>query len=255
MGKLAAEAAERIQSSGKKRVVVADFAGPHDAYTELGRVLADDFSSALALAAKDLEVLRRDALKNVMGPRELSPVDLRDDKTAVETARGINADLLVTGELEETDKTIGVTIVLLDVAAARRIGAAAIHVPRTESVSALLAKQLYRLRPGRPGGPVLVEGAYLPSRGGVGAPKCVSCPNPRYTEQASRAKYSGIVVLQFVVTEDGRTRDIKIVRGLGFGLDEAAIEAVKQWRLTPAPGPDGKAVPVRTVAEISFNVK
>lgn len=253
MGHLAVEAAQRVRAHDKKKIAVSNFAGPGDSLTELGRVLADDFSSALA--EKSLEVLPGDALGNALCAREISPLDLREDKIAAEVGKEISAEVLVIGELESHDKTVGVTIVLLDVAAARRFGAATIHVPKTESAAALLEKQLFRLRSRQPPGPIFIEGAYVQNRGGVGMPKCVSCPNPRYTEQASRAKYSGIVVLQFVVTEAGRARDIKIVRGLGFGLDKAAVEAVKQWRFTPAPGPDGKPVPVRTIAEISFKVK
>ncbi|MGB7468167.1 MAG: energy transducer TonB [Candidatus Acidiferrum sp.] len=74
-------------------------------------------------------------------------------------------------------------------------------------------------------------GAYVP---GMIPPGCDSCPNPTYTEEARRAKVQGSVTLEVLVGEDGRAHAIRIVKGIGVGLDERAVETVQGWKFTPA---------------------
>ena len=58
------------------------------------------------------------------------------------------------------------------------------------------------LGPGSGGG--TGGGAFRPGTGGVGYPSCLYCPTPEYSEDARKAKYQGVVLLQLVVTADGR---------------------------------------------------
>jgi TonB family protein len=74
--------------------------------------------------------------------------------------------------------------------------------------------------------------------------KIGTCKGDYYTEEARQAGLEGTVILDFVVGEDGWVRDIKIVQGLGLGLSEAAVRAVKVCRFTPGEK-NGKPVPVR----------
>jgi periplasmic protein TonB len=89
--------------------------------------------------------------------------------------------------------------------------------------------------------------------GGVSPPRPTFAPDPEYSEEARKAKYQGTVVLFLVVGPDGRPRDIKLARSLGMGLDEKAIEAVRQWRFEPAKK-DGRAVAVGINVEVNFNL-
>jgi protein TonB len=66
----------------------------------------------------------------------------------------------------------------------------------------------------------------------------------KYTEEARQAGLEGTVILDIVVGEDGAVRDITIVQGLGQGLNEAAVRALKACRFTPGER-NGKPVPVR----------
>jgi protein TonB len=99
-------------------------------------------------------------------------------------------------------------------------------------------------------------GGGYPSAGanGYGYPSCVYCPNPPYSDEAVKAKYQGTVVLMAVITADGRATDIRISKGLGLGLDEKAIEAVRNWRFKPAIGPDGKPSTVSAPIEVQFRL-
>jgi periplasmic protein TonB len=89
--------------------------------------------------------------------------------------------------------------------------------------------------------------------GGISAPQAISTPDPEYTEEARRAKAEGTCVLWLIVDSQGHPRDIKVVRGLGHGLDEKALEAVRQWRFQPSMK-DGKPVDVQISVEVAFHL-
>jgi protein TonB len=57
--------------------------------------------------------------------------------------------------------------------------------------------------------------------------------DPEYTEQARIAKYQGTVLLSVDIDPAGTPTNIKVQRGLGLGLNEKAVEAVKQWKFRP----------------------
>jgi protein TonB len=73
---------------------------------------------------------------------------------------------------------------------------------------------------------------------------CVYCPQPGYTEEARKAKLQGKLLLQVLVGADGRATRVRILQGLGMGLDEQAAETVRGWRFSP--GRDGSKHPVAT---------
>ena len=89
--------------------------------------------------------------------------------------------------------------------------------------------------------------------GGVSAPVPIFKVEPEYSEEARKAKFQGTVLLSIVVDETGKTRDIKVLRSLGLGLDEKAIEAVMKWRFRPAYR-EGKPVAVAANVEVNFRL-
>ena len=100
-----------------------------------------------------------------------------------------------------------------------------------------------------------LAGVARPGVGGVSIPACVYCPNPNYTDEARAAKFGGSVVLQVVVTADGRAENISVVKKAGYGLEQNAIETVRKWQFRPAKGPDGKPVATVVPIEVSFQIK
>jgi TonB family protein len=105
---------------------------------------------------------------------------------------------------------------------------------------------------GRGGGLGGGTGAYRVG-GGVSAPIATFSPEPEYSEEARKAKYSGTVVLQLVVDPTGKARDIRVVRSLGLGLDEKAIEAVNKWKFRPGVK-NGQPVSVQATIEVNFRL-
>jgi len=104
--------------------------------------------------------------------------------------------------------------------------------------------------PGSGGG---VGGGVYRIGGGVSAPQLVFKVEPEYSEEARKAKFQGTVVIFVVVDEKGLPRDLKVVRALGLGLDQKAIEAVQKWRFKPGLK-DGKPVPVAAQIEVNFRL-
>ena len=100
---------------------------------------------------------------------------------------------------------------------------------------------------------MFVRGGVYRVGGGVSPPRVLYNPDPEYTEEARKAKYQGVVVLWLIVGQDGRTKDIRISRSLGMGLDQKAVEAVKLWKFEPAKK-DGAPVAVQMNVEVNFRL-
>lgn len=96
-------------------------------------------------------------------------------------------------------------------------------------------------------------GVFRPGIGGVTAPRAIYKPDPEYSTEARQAKYQGTVILNLIVDASGRPRGIQVARSLGMGLDEKAMEAVRQWRFEPAMK-DGKPVAVSVSIEVAFRL-
>src|SRR5205809_759077 len=95
-------------------------------------------------------------------------------------------------------------------------------------------------------------GAYRPG-GGVTAPRAIYQPEPEYSDEARKAKFQGSVVLWLVVGPDGHPREVKVVRSLGMGLDEKALETVRTWHFEPGRK-DGLPVAVQVHVEVIFHL-
>jgi TonB family protein len=83
-------------------------------------------------------------------------------------------------------------------------------------------------------------------------PRIIYSPAPEYSDQARKAKQEGTCYLTLVVGVDGHTSEVRVISGLGMGLDEKAIEAVKKWTFGPATR-RGKPVPVKIAVAIDFD--
>jgi TonB family protein len=104
--------------------------------------------------------------------------------------------------------------------------------------------------PGSGGG---IGGGVFKVGGGVSQPSVIARVDPEYSEEARKAKYSGTVLLAIIVDTEGRARDIHVVKSLGMGLDEKAVEAVGKWKFKPGMK-SGQPVNVRATIEVNFRL-
>jgi TonB family protein len=107
------------------------------------------------------------------------------------------------------------------------------------------------------------DGSGVPDRG---APDCTRVPDrdvtpprtiyqtsPEYSEEARKKKVHGTVVLSLTVGADGLPRDIRVEKGIGYGLDEKAVESVSRWRFDPALK-DGQPIDKQIHVEVDFRL-
>lgn len=97
--------------------------------------------------------------------------------------------------------------------------------------------------------------ATAPSRvgNGVTAPVLVFKVEPEYSQEARVGKIQGTCVLSVVIDVDGHASVITLMRSIGFGLDEKALDAVTQWQFKPGTR-DGLPVPVQAIIEVNFRL-
>ncbi len=104
--------------------------------------------------------------------------------------------------------------------------------------------------PGEGGG---TGGGVFHVGGGVSPPRVIYQPEPEFSEEARKAKYQGVCTLGLIVGADGRPSNIRVLSSLGMGLDEKAIEAVKNWKFEPAMK-EGHPVRVEIAVEVDFHL-
>jgi TonB family protein len=89
--------------------------------------------------------------------------------------------------------------------------------------------------------------------GPVSPPHQVSRKEPAYTEEARNSRIQGSITLSLVVDESGNPRDVAVLLPLGAGLDESAIDTVRQWHFQPGEK-NGKPVAVQATVEVTFRL-
>jgi protein TonB len=97
------------------------------------------------------------------------------------------------------------------------------------------------------------DGIYMPGRGGVSMPVALKMAEPEYSEEGRKARISGSVLVYAEIDSAGHPRNLRVLRGLGLGLDEKALTAVAQWLFKPGVR-DGRPVAVRATFEVNFRL-
>ena len=119
--------------------------------------------------------------------------------------------------------------------AAVDFAALTLDAPIPRSSQAAGAQQIYHVGPG------------------VSAPTLIFAPDPEYSEEARRAKYQGVCVVSLIVDPQGNPKRLQVVRHLGKGLDQKAVEAVRQYKFEPAMR-NGEPVAVEVNIEVNFRI-
>ena len=106
----------------------------------------------------------------------------------------------------------------------------------------------------RPGwGPGSNAGIYVPGRNGVTLPVALYTPEPEFSDEARRQKYQGACEVEIVVDAHGLPQNIHVVRPIGMGLDENAVDAIRKYRFKPAMK-DGKPVAAAMTVVVDFRL-
>lgn len=96
-------------------------------------------------------------------------------------------------------------------------------------------------------------GIYPAGKNGVTVPEAIYKPDPSFSEEARKKKAQGVVTIFVVVGKDGRAHNLRVGQSAGMGLDEKALEAVRNWRFKPATL-NGQPVATQIAVEVDFHL-
>ena len=90
--------------------------------------------------------------------------------------------------------------------------------------------------------------------GGISKPVLIHEEEAKFSDEARRAKYQGVCLISLIVDAQGNPQNIHVIRTLGMGLDEKAIEAVRKYKFKPALKEGKTPVPVIITVEVDFHL-
>ncbi len=239
---LAGKVATSLARAKLKSVLVFDFVGP-EGMDAVGQKLAADFRTSLAKSGQEIQVEDYSELLGLLKRNGLVLANLHNIATARWIVGQTDVDAWAYGTLSNGIGGLKLTVDAYPVKAAERYIEFDTSIPLTDELKALVREREKDESSSMP----------RPGENGYSYPSCLYCPSVQYTAEALRQKFSGTVVLELTVDPEGHPRDITVKVGLPFGLTQKAIEALKEWRLKPALGPDGKPAAVREAVELSVS--
>lgn len=260
---LALRIAKRIREAHLEEkqpsVLVVDFfRNSAGSSSELGTLLADKFSEYLAAYTDGFKILDRGILKDYLIQNWTTLEDLQSKEACLGVARQLGATGVITGTLYEEKDQIALEIELVGFGPVPKGADVFQWTQETDRFPATEGKRTLLFHPGpdyaRKADEIPEEpGILRASKDGVTTPRCMYCPQPRYSNAARTAKFQGKVIVSVVVTIQGAATSIYVVKGAPLGLTAQAIEAIKLWRFEPAQK-DGQPVASRVPIEITFRL-
>jgi TonB family protein len=157
-------------------------------------------------------------------------------------ARSLGADVIITGTFARVSDQIGISLSIAKMA----------NLEKTQDVRTGLvpiSKEIMDLTPEPIPVLDLKDGIPRAGRSGITMPICTRCPAP---ESPRNAREGDVVLLEIVVTSEGRPERIKIIKSPSPDLADRAVRTVQSWRFKPAIGFDGSPVAVFTPIEVTF---
>lgn len=156
----------------------------------------------------------------------------------------IGGDYIIAGTVEKTGSSFIVGLAALRVSDGTLVDSGTVEVRSSEFLDSLSAA----ITP-EPG-----QTLYHSGVNGVGMPTCSFHPDPAYTSLARAKGLNGVVVMQALISSDGRIQQIQLIRMLGYGIDEQAYNTVKAWKCKPAKDRQGNPVAVTIPIEVTFRL-
>lgn len=258
---LAKQLLNRFADRDKNGVLVMDSQPSFGESTSFGPWLADQLAWSLARQGQTLTLIDRSRIGTGLDSLHLSAKDDWTIKEAVALGKSLGANTVVLSSYGYAEDGVGVTLTALRVSefetrpsAKFVVGTVFGKMSLTQELNAHLGEPLNALKP--------KDGVYKSGSGGVSIPACIKCPPPALDVPdldligLLRAYRMGTTIsLRFIITPDGRTRNITVLTPIGFGFDEQLAKAAADWEFKPAIGPDGKPVSARFPYQYILKVK
>jgi TonB family protein len=232
-----------LKKANARKVIVFDFRGPNEQLHPVGKWLADQVSMTIRKELSKIETIDRSQLGPNNGIAETS-TDVHAIFTAeISQARSLGADVIITGTFARVSDQIGVSLSIAKMA----------DLGKTQEVRTGLvpiSKEITDLTPEPIPGLELKDGIPRAGTGGITMPICTRCPAPEFPRNAVEG---GVVLLELVVTTEGRPERITIIKSPSPELAASAVRTVQGWRFKPAIGFDGSPIAVFTPIQLTFH--
>jgi TonB family protein len=233
-------------------ILVENFTIPSGSTSLLGVELADSMSAELAASGTGIRVVDRSRLRDYLVREHIPSKDLSNLEAARWLGSEFQANAILIGTVEQLGDHWGLSTELLNTSSEGAGPQEAIVFSVPGPGRSLTPFEPYDDEHNN--APDAVAPKSAPARAGtngVSIPECIHCPPPLYTRKASKAKFQGTVVLMVKVTEEGGAADIRIVKGVPFGMNEEAVRTVSKWKFKPATR-EGKAMAISVPIEVTF---
>jgi len=252
-------AARILKNAGKAnckgqdcRIAVANFTFSSGLTSQLGMALADQFSQALASQRNAVPVIDRAQFRADLEKQRIPGELLNNEKAMRWLGHAVGATAILTGTMEQSGSTVRVRTHLMSCQKDK--------AGPEESFTFSYSGPPSDLSPTEAFAPKLPDTETFSSpaiheagKGGARPPNCVYCPNPSFTDPARLAKLNGTAILEVVVSAEGQVVQMRIVKGLPYGLNESAMEAVRNWKFRPATL-NGEPITVKVTIEVTFRL-
>jgi TonB family protein len=240
---LGPQMAEALQKAKIRSVLVFDFIGPKKELNALGQDLAEKFSATLQKSSSKITVVDRADVKKLIETNRVAPDIVRDTEIAWWLATQLKVDAFVLGKLSIDEDKLEIEIGAIATKDGKSVAEFSASTPISDGMKALLTIPVARV--------FATNTKELEAANGI-VPKCLYCPNPKFSEAAVDKRVAGTVRLSVLIGLDGRARNIEIVNAVNYRLTEKAIEAIQSWTFAPGKSADGRPIEVLTPIEVAF---
>jgi TonB family protein len=241
-------AADRLASELTRlqlhKIYVADFPDPVIGRIDKGCYFASVFSTYLASGNQGFVVVNRIEGQKLLTKAEIASPDLKQPDTSPQIGAATGTDGVVMGVFTQDGTSITVEISLRESATGKEL----FHVQHKEQSTG----EYEALFPAAADSSGTIY--YFAGLDGIGVAKSSVCPSPTHDLTDEEKKNQGTVLMSAVFTPDGKLDQTRLVRGLEPALDQAAMDAIKNWKADPAKDAAGNSVPVRQMVTTSFNL-
>jgi TonB family protein len=249
-GAVAATLAQQITTANLHKIYVADFLDSTSTLygngerTDKGCYFSSVFSTDLAAQKNGFDVLNRIDTQKTLTRAQIDPSDLSKAETFAKIAKASGADGILWGTFKQQET--GPMTLELSLRAADT-GKELFHAHYQE-VSTDQFEALFPASTNDAG-----NGFYFPGLDGIDEAKCAQCPQVSLPDAAKAKNVQGKMVLSAVFTKEGTLDETRVVHSLEPGLDQVVIEAINNWKITPAQAGAGKNISLRQCIQLQFN--
>jgi TonB family protein len=239
-------------------ILVVNFSGTSGSTSILGMQLADAVSAEMTAQSNGIRIAERSRLQSYLEKERIPSDLLEEDNAARWLAMENAANAALVGYLKEEQTGIHLRAQLLD---AHELVKKADGREKVGPIEELTFANLGGdLAPAEPFGRLPKSDteyqamkAAASKAAAATPPRGLRTPTPQYTDAARIAKFKGNLILEVTISADGRPLDVRVARGLPFGLNRSSLETVRTWTFQPATS-GGLPVQVQVPVEVTFRL-